>query len=115
MAARSISVTIVNNTNKRLIRSASAADSGVYTVEPPSVIAAGAQGQFNMESNGFMTGAVGSASYQMEGVTGEIVMQFANPFAGKNEFKTTMPSGYTVDRTGGVGDNTTIQLTFTAL
>ena len=50
MAARSISVTIVNNTNKRLIRSASAADSGVYTVEPPSVIAVGAQGQFNMES-----------------------------------------------------------------
>ncbi|MFT3776199.1 MAG: hypothetical protein QM820_63455 [Minicystis sp.] len=111
MAARSIDGTIVNNTSRRMIRTSANRESGKYTNEPPGEIAPRAQASFRIESNGFMTGAIGSVTYRFEGVSGMVDLHYSNPYIGSNHYENSAPAGYSVDRAGGDGDNTSITLT----
>jgi hypothetical protein len=99
----SILVTIHNDTGCRLVRASMDQSSGVYTVEPPMYIDDGEARTFCIESAGFMTGAIGTVTYKLEGTAGACQFDYSAPFIGPNRYGSTFPSGFYVDRHGGVG------------
>ncbi|MBU8900749.1 hypothetical protein KRR26_34600 [Corallococcus sp. M34] len=115
MAARSIDGIIVNSTGMNLIRTAITTESGKYTRDPPSTIGPNTQESFRIESNGMMTGAIGSVVYRIDGGGGDLVFHYSNPFAGQNHFDNEAPSQFAIDRNGGDGDNCAISLTVRAI
>jgi hypothetical protein len=99
----SIAVSVVNRTERKLIRIDAVKSWGVFALAPPGSIEPGASAQFRIESNGFMTGADGYVTYQLQGVDGVVKLLFQAPFWGSNHFDGSAPSSFVVDHEGQVG------------
>jgi hypothetical protein len=116
MAARSVSVNFVNNADVALIRASGSLSHGIWTSQPPGRIEAGTTGSWESESSGFATGTEGEVTYNIETgpgqTSGSAHFHWDNPFIGSNSYDEAVPVGYKADRSGGDGDNATVNWTF---
>jgi hypothetical protein len=104
MATRSFTVAVENWTGKTWKRTADHRDSGVWTdgALPPDALdpfhldtngdPQPGSISFEIESDGFGTGAIGSVAYTSD--AGTIGIYFSNPYAGGNKFYATGPDGF---------------------
>jgi hypothetical protein len=106
-AARSTHVIIKNNTNHRMIGRKIRIKHG-KGVTVPSRIDPGSTGEWRAESKGIATGTEGSVTYTLDGINGEAIFYWDNPFVGKNSASGSAPSGYKVDKIGDKGNNTLV-------
>jgi hypothetical protein len=116
MASRSVTVNFANNSDVALIRDSGSLSHGIWTVQPPARIEVGDKLSWESESSGFATGTEGEVTYKIEtgpGQTdGSVHFHWDNPFVGSNSFDEAVPVGYKADRSGGDGDNATVNWTF---
>jgi hypothetical protein len=115
-AARSVWVVIRNNSQYPLSAQQSYITSGIWTVRPNAVIQPGQESGFGSESNGFMTGTHGSATYSVSNGQ-SFSLTWTNPYAGSNTYSSYL-STYSygrpkvvMTRTGGSGNNAVVVLT----
>jgi hypothetical protein len=116
MAARSVTVNFVNNSDVALIRDSGSLSHGIWTVQPPGRIEVGTTVSWESESSGVLTGTEGEVTYKIEtgpGQTdGSAHFHWDDPFVGSNSYDEAVPVGYKSDRSGGDGDNATVNWTF---
>jgi hypothetical protein len=88
---------------------------GEWSVSPPATIAAHTTVVWGSESNGFLTGTQGDATYQVGGTNATTEVTWDNPFFGTNSYTTTSSPGFhnTFDDATAGGYNANI--TFTLL
>src|SRR5437762_1591773 len=85
-ASRSVVSVLVNNTGSALIRESASLDHGEWTngVVPPARIEVGQKVTWESESNGFLTGTEGRATYRLEGTLSAtpwtFVLHWDDPF-----------------------------------
>jgi|GEM_PF-1737928 len=115
MAARSTHVTLTNRTRKNLTRTEDSLEHGIWTDRPPLLI--GDRGEWESESDGFLTGTEGRVTYGIDG-GGEVRLHWDNPFVGSNSYHQSVApqaspdgigGGFSVVHRGGDGDNATVE------
>jgi hypothetical protein len=88
MAARSVHVFFKNLTDETLVRDSEGLEWGIYTEPwfPPQTIAPGEVGEWQTESDGFMTGTEGHARYSLsnDSFTEFAELTWDNPYIGAN-------------------------------
>jgi hypothetical protein len=107
-AARSVRVIIKNDTTHTLTFVSGKADHGIVTQKPPAHIPPAAVGELFAESNGFMTGTEGRVTYRLEGVNGNAVFHWDNPFSGSNSADGSAPPGFKIEQVGDKGNRTLV-------
>ncbi|HWZ45477.1 MAG TPA: hypothetical protein VNW97_18525 [Candidatus Saccharimonadales bacterium] len=107
-AARSVKVVIKNDTSHAMIFVSGSAQHGIVTQRPPSRIPPSGVGELFAESNGFATGTEGRVTYRLEGVNGNAVFHWDNPFAGSNSANGSAPAGFKVEQIGDAGNRTLV-------
>lgn len=119
-AARSVLVTLSNQTNNTLYLWYDHVGSGIWTQQPPASIPPGATVLFGTESNGFMTGTSGNVSYYLSSSTAGWAKYFTlywnDPYVGSNSYKVKtfgLDGLFHIVKSGGSGNNA--QVTFTLL
>jgi hypothetical protein len=91
-AARSTTVALNNNVDCALVRTEARLDSGTWTTEPPLGINQRGRGEWGSESNQFLRGTEGSATYFTAGCTEPslnfktVKVHWKNPYFGKNDY-----------------------------
>jgi hypothetical protein len=86
---------------------------GIWSLNdaPPQSIPAGAQNvQWGSESDGLMTGTQGAVTYSL-GAGGTVTLNWDNPYAGSNEYSSSVPAGFSCPYSGGDEDNTNVTFT----
>jgi len=113
MASRSTNVTLINNTDLTLILTQATLSHGVWSdgLYPPEKIAPHSKGNWQSESDGFMTGTEGTVTYTVENGTGNVVIHWDNPYAGGNGYSSSAPNGYEISQSGGSGNNAVVTFT----
>ena len=111
-SARTVTVFVVNRTSKPLSCGAAILDGGEWASYPADSIAPGATARWRTQSNGFMTGTEGRATFRIGSGPADFTIGWNNPYAGSNSYSCGAPAGYTCDRTGGSGNDSSITVTF---
>jgi len=95
MAARSVTVNFVNNSDVALILDSASLSHGIWTTQPPVRIEAGTTVSWESESSGVATGTEGEATFKIEtgpGQTdGSAHFHWDNPFVGSNSYDEATP------------------------
>jgi hypothetical protein len=120
MAARWTEVTLVNRTSNNLRKTGDHLDHGVWDNDPPPLLV-GDRAVWASESDGVLTGTVGTVTFQIETVEpdgqrpevlGRVTLHWDNPFAGGNSYDasvlpqaTPTGPGFSVGFFGGGGDD----------
>lgn len=116
MAARSVFVNLVNRSDAVLVRTGRSLSHGIWTHEPPLRIEAGAKQTWESESNGVATGTEGEVTYDIQAIPGQSEgtahFHWDDPFIDSNSYDESTPVLYKADRSGGDGDNATVDWTF---
>lgn len=110
-AARSTTVTFINNTNFNLSLSQANLSHGSWGTFPPSSIPAHSRVNWESVSDGVGTGTEGIATYLIGSGDGSVTTQWDNPFVGSNSYKCYTSSGYSISYSGGSGDNANVTFT----
>ncbi|KAF2149773.1 hypothetical protein K461DRAFT_296198 [Myriangium duriaei CBS 260.36] len=121
-ASRSVYVTFQNFTNNTLSRTSESLDHGIWSTDlyPQQTINPGTPQQptsinFAAESQGFMTGVEGRATYLLPDGKTTVELYLNNPYSGSNGYKITVngpESGhFNGSYNGGGGDNANITYT----
>ena len=88
MAARSVHIAFKNLTDETLVRVDEGLSHGIYTEPwfPPATIAPDAVGEWQTESDGFLTGTEGSAKYRLSNGNFDefVTVTWDNPYVGAN-------------------------------
>ncbi|KAH7113954.1 hypothetical protein B0J13DRAFT_573985 [Dactylonectria estremocensis] len=103
--SRSTNITIINNTTLTLTLQSSELDDGIWSqgLSPMTTLGPDSQGTCQAESAGILTGDAGSLAYTSS--AGTFTFSFDDPYKGSNSYSQSAPSGYTISRSGGGGDN----------
>ncbi|KAF5005105.1 hypothetical protein FDECE_8425 [Fusarium decemcellulare] len=111
MPARSTNITIINETSLDLNIEVSELSHGIWSdgLGPVLTISSQDQGNMEAESDGIMTGDEGELRYSSS--AGTFHFMFDNPWHGSNSYDEKAPSGYTITRSGGGGDNASVTWT----
>lgn len=107
-AARSVHVVIKNNTTHTMIFVSGGTQHGIVTRRPPSRISSGGIGELFAESNGVATGTEGSVTYRLDGVGGNAVFHWDNPFVGSNSISGSAPAAFKIEQIGDTGNRTLV-------
>ncbi|MDX1823519.1 MAG: aegerolysin family protein [Thiohalomonadales bacterium] len=113
MASRSVQVHFNNSTDSVLTLKKAALSHGEWSQDDsvPGSVAAGQQNvQWGSESDGFMTGTEGSATFTL-GSGGEVTLNWDNPYYGSNSYSSSVPGGFKCTYTGGGEDNANVTFT----
>jgi hypothetical protein len=114
-ASRSTLVHFTNNSDSALTLTHEELDHGTYpeggALNPPHQIAIGQTVSFEAESDGFATGDEFQLDYQLANKS-TLHLSYDNPFVGSNSYVENAPQGYRISRTGGSGDNATVNQNF---
>jgi hypothetical protein len=117
-AARSTWVALDNFTGCEMVHVGDHLDHGEWTATPPSNIPDRYRGQWGSESNGFLTGTEGDATYQLHdcdnrALKGQWVkVHWDNPYIGSNSYNWSgTSSALRVSYSGGSGNNATVAFT----
>ena len=116
MASRSVQVHFKNNSDSVLTLKKAALSHGEWSRDdqPPSSIEGGEQNvQWGSESDGFMTGTEGYATYTL-GSGGELTVNWDNPYYGSNSYSCSAPGGYSCNHSGGGEDNSNVTFTLSS-
>ncbi|GAA0321585.1 hypothetical protein GCM10010302_70940 [Streptomyces polychromogenes] len=115
-AERSTSVIFANGTGRQLLRTGSGLDHGCWSRDslPPDAIAKTVSASWASESCGFATGTQGHVTYNIAGTAKDVTVRWNNPYAGSNSYSCDAPEGYECGRSGGGGNNATVNFTLTA-
>ncbi|MEV4431846.1 hypothetical protein [Streptomyces sp. NPDC049585] len=109
-AARSTSIHLENRTGCDLYRTNQSLDHGIWTVEVPQIVRDGSRRDWASESNGFMTGTEGRATFQTGNCGNpalnykEIELHWDNPYVGSNQYS-ERGDEFLFVREGGSGNN----------
>ncbi len=91
MASRSVWVCFINFTPYTLSWQPGEPESGIWNSSPPALVSPNSAVIFENDSDGFMTGAAGSANFNVQGppygLTCDITWD--DPFVGSNSFSTS--------------------------
>ncbi|MYQ48944.1 Crystal protein ET79 [Streptomyces sp. SID4985] len=111
-AARSTRVTLTNYSGRSFVRTGASLSHGIWSENtlPPSLINPSDSGSWQSESDGFLTGTEGRATYTMSG-GGTVSVGWDNPFSGHNSYSCDVSAGFACDRVGGDGDNARVTFT----
>ena len=112
MASRSTTVKFQNNTDLPMTLINAKLSHGAWSqnLYPPENIAPNGTGTWESQSDGFMTGTEGTATYML-GNVGDVTVDWENPFAGSNKYSSSAPNGYELSHSGGGGDNANVTFT----
>lgn len=108
MSARSVSITLVNDTDLTLALDYKEVSGGVWVEEPPATIEARGEGAWRSDSDGLATGTEGRASYSTGGE--QVQVHWDNPFVGSNSLDVGVPPGYTETHGDISGDHADIKI-----
>ena len=88
MAQRSVACTLKNESKHDLVLDRVELDHGIWSAagQPPARVARGAEGRWESESNGVMTGTEGTAVYRVGDTGALLTIYWDNPFVGDNTF-----------------------------
>lgn len=113
-SARAVTIFVINRTSTPLSCATAVLDGGEWSSYPADSIAPGATARWRAESDGFMTGTSGGATFRAGSGSGSdgFSVGWNNPYVGSNSSTCAAPSGYTCERTGGVGNDATVTVTF---
>jgi len=115
-AARSVQVVFANLTPENLILTSSNLLHGIWSPEqaPPKTITKYSKAIWQSESDGFMTGAQGNASYAFQTDASQVVtVNWDNPYSGSNDFSANAPKGFDATTTSASGDRATVTVVLT--
>lgn len=113
MSARSTVAKLQNNSGRTLYLDSTSIQlaHGEWVTYPPEKIPNGQTGQWQTDSDGFMTGTEGRLQYQFADDDGieNVRVYWDNPYIGNNGYSITVSAaGYKVGYDGGSGDNATV-------
>ncbi len=110
MAARSYLIQLTNLTGLTLQLDTEKTEliHGEWTVPPPDTFGSPLTGNFGSESDGFMTGTEGQATYTSS--SGDFVIYWDNPYVGSDETSVQTPPGFTSTKEDSKGDNATLKV-----
>ncbi|MBN3746603.1 Crystal protein ET79 [Burkholderia sp. Se-20373] len=113
MSARSTVVKLQNNSGSTLFLDSASINllHGEWKTYPPEKIPNGQAGEWESDSDGFMTGTEGKLQYQFADGGGieNLRLYWDNPYYGSNGYSITVSAaGYKVGYDGGSGDNATV-------
>lgn len=121
MSARSVRATFKNGLKVTLHLLNASLSHGEWTTNPPASIAPGGTGEWQSDSNGFMTGTEGTCTYQFvyigesEPTIQSVKLYWDNPFSGGNGYSITCSTpAIKVSWSEGNGDNATVHYTIGA-
>ncbi|MEV0413186.1 Crystal protein ET79 [Streptomyces sp. NPDC050448] len=114
-SARSTDVVFSNSTSQQLTRVSSSLPHGCWNNDalPPDYIAKGITTSWGSRSCGMLTGTEGYTTYRVTATGQQIKIHWNNPYTGSNSYGCEAPTGYACTRTGGGGDNATVNFTLT--
>lgn len=112
-AAREINVDFHNDSDQALDLVQTQLLHGCWpSGQPPGHIDAGQRVDIRSESCGVLTGTEFALDYKLAG-TGQILrLHYDNPYLGSNEYHETVPTGYDIGRTGGDGNQASLEVHF---
>lgn len=102
MSARTVTVTLENNTGLVWTLKSSDTSSGQFTATPPQSLKQDPV-KIVIVSDGMMTGAGGTWTYASG--SGDFTFTVMNPYDGKNHHEEEKPNGYSVDESSNNGDH----------
>ena len=112
MAARSFLVIFSNYTGNTLHRIFGNLDHGEWDIQPPIDIQPWATNiQWKSESNGIWTGTEGRVEYKLND-GGLLHIHWDNPYVGTNSYDAQAPDEYTINYSGGHGDDAILRIDF---
>ena len=117
-AARSVLVEFTNNTTRNLVLRDQQATNGKWTEGefPPSKINAGGRARWGTQSNGIGTGTKGYVVYSIQDASeksGDVRMDWDNPFVGNKSYSGSAPVGFAINYSGGEGNNAVVYFKLT--
>lgn len=111
-SARSVTITVINRTSQPLGCGDAVLDGGEWASYPADSIAPGTQATWRTQSNGFMTGTEGRATFGSGSGPAGFTVNWNNPYIGSNSYSCSAPTGFSCDRSGGSGNDSAITVTF---
>lgn len=108
MAARSVDVELVNDTDRTLTYTDDRLDHGRWAGQPPKTMAPYSKAKWRSESHGFMTGTEGWVTYSVERSTVPLRLYWDDPYWGSNRIQASAPPAFSIDHTGGTGNRTDV-------
>ncbi len=113
MSYISVSVTFNNFSSASLQLQSANVEYGKWLTQPPAIIPAGNTVTWQSDSDGFLTGTQGDATYQVVGSSAMTKVTWDDPFFGSNSYGATASPGFTDTYRGTGGDNASVSYTFT--
>jgi hypothetical protein len=111
-AERSVQVVFHNHSDKTLTLNRAELAHGRWTKEPPRTIGSQQQAEWASESDGFLTGTEGRATYHLHGNShAKIELHWDNPFVGSDSYEQHAPAGFHLSQQGGAGNNARVDWT----
>lgn len=114
-AARSVQAFVTNRTGCMLNLVSDSLSHGIWTTTPPFQIPNGTAGTWESESDGFMTGTEGTATYRLTNCADPrqnlkfAAFHWDNPYVGSNSYDNVgTTQGVNIARQGGSGDNAVV-------
>lgn len=112
-AGGTVTVEVVNNSDRDLIGSAINVIHGCLLAPAPGRINAGTTGRWTATACGDLVGTEGTISYQVAGEgTATVDVGWNVPFVGENSFTEKAPTGYVVSHSGGEDPSSPARFTF---
>ncbi len=110
-SARSMTVTLVNESGLPLTCGRADLDSGEWADRPPDSIDSGASVSWRTQSNGLATGTSGSAVFTIGDTASTVAVTWGNPFVGGNTSSCDVAGGFVCATSGGSGDQASLVVT----
>ena len=86
-AQRSVQMTLTNQTSQNLQLSSANPQHGIWNPQPPTAISANSSATWEIDSQGFATGAQATVVYAVQGGSSTLVtMSVDDPFVGSDDF-----------------------------
>ena len=90
MADRSVKCSVVNKTGASLELAGVSVIHGIVTVQPPSLIGDGETGEWSAESDGYMAGTEGTATYKVQADGSAVGLYWNNSYLGAKNYATVL-------------------------
>jgi len=113
MASRSVTLILKNASSSHIYFQGGSLSGGEWDVLPPPSIPAGSLLAWTSQSDGFLTGTQGTASFNTSaGLPAVLTINWDNPYVGSNSYSANAASPFNVSWQGGGGDNAIVVFTF---
>lgn len=113
MASRSVTVVLKNASSSHIYFASGSLSGGEWDTSLPPSIPPGTLVAWTSQSDGFMTGTQGTASFNLSaGLPVILTVNWDNPFYGSNSYSASATPPFNVGWQGGGGDNAVVVFNF---